>query len=407
MGTTWKQLADVSTDQTLTNKTLTSPVLTTPQIDDTSEDHQYVFAASELVADRTVTLPLLTGNDEFVFKDHAQTLTNKTLTAPVLTAGSTTLAGEIKFLEGTDNGVNTVTLRGAAATSDVVLLLPAESSTLATQNWVTSNTVGSSVALGSEVSGTLPAANGGTGVASITALMETLDDETWTFANNVTLTGDLRVNGNDITFDAEASTIGPIGQTGGGVTDDLAGANFTINSGASTGNKGSNIIFKVPRSGVSGNDANSLVTALTITGDSNANGTVTVAGNLVASGNLTVSGTTTTVNTETINLADNAINLNSNWADDTAPTEDCGVIAYRGDGSGAGLAQAFYWDEDLKSWNVGNTEAGSNTFTQTAAVVCAKVMTINTSLTQATTDDAHGAIGHMQIKDGAVYIRTE
>lgn len=58
---------------------LSSPVLTTPEINDTSADHQYVFAVSELAADRTVTLPLLTGNDEFVFKDHAVTLTNKTI----------------------------------------------------------------------------------------------------------------------------------------------------------------------------------------------------------------------------------------------------------------------------------------------------------------------------------------
>lgn len=50
------------------------------QIQDTSADHQYVLAVSELAADRTVTLPLLGGNDEFVFKDHAQTLTSKTLT---------------------------------------------------------------------------------------------------------------------------------------------------------------------------------------------------------------------------------------------------------------------------------------------------------------------------------------
>ena len=71
--------------QTLTNKTLTSPVLTTPQINDTSADHQYIFAVSELSADRTVTLPLLGGNDEFTFNDHTQTLTNKTLTSPVLT----------------------------------------------------------------------------------------------------------------------------------------------------------------------------------------------------------------------------------------------------------------------------------------------------------------------------------
>lgn len=65
--------------QTLTNKTLTSPVMTTPQINDTSADHQYIFAVSELAADRTITLPLLAGNDTFVFADFAQTLKNKIL----------------------------------------------------------------------------------------------------------------------------------------------------------------------------------------------------------------------------------------------------------------------------------------------------------------------------------------
>lgn len=70
--------------QTLTNKTLTSPVLTAPQFNDTSADHQYVLAVNELAADRTITLPLLSGNDEFVFQAHAQTLTNKTLTDPTL-----------------------------------------------------------------------------------------------------------------------------------------------------------------------------------------------------------------------------------------------------------------------------------------------------------------------------------
>ena len=79
-----QEFVGTSATQTLTNKTLTSPVITTPQINDTSADHQYVFAVSELTADRTVTLPLLGGNDEFTFNGHTQTLTNKTLTSAVL-----------------------------------------------------------------------------------------------------------------------------------------------------------------------------------------------------------------------------------------------------------------------------------------------------------------------------------
>lgn len=102
-----------SDTQTLTNKTLTSPVLTTPQINDTSADHQYVFAGSELAADRTVTLPLLTGNDEFVFKDHTQTLTNKTLTSPTITGldASTSARGLVELATSAETQTGTDTER--------------------------------------------------------------------------------------------------------------------------------------------------------------------------------------------------------------------------------------------------------------------------------------------------------
>jgi hypothetical protein len=84
--TMWNDVID-SLANVVDKTTGTVKPLTLPQINDTSSDHQYVVAVSELAADRTVTLPLLTGNDEFVFKDHAQTLTNKTLTLPVFTGG--------------------------------------------------------------------------------------------------------------------------------------------------------------------------------------------------------------------------------------------------------------------------------------------------------------------------------
>jgi hypothetical protein len=69
------------------NPTFTGTVILpkTIEIQDTSADHQYVLAVSELTADRTITLPLLTGNDTFVFQAHTQTLTNKRITKRVTT----------------------------------------------------------------------------------------------------------------------------------------------------------------------------------------------------------------------------------------------------------------------------------------------------------------------------------
>lgn len=55
---------------------------------DTSDDHYYTWAVNELTADRTVTMPLLTGNDTFVFEAHTATLTNKTFDL-----GTNTLTG--------------------------------------------------------------------------------------------------------------------------------------------------------------------------------------------------------------------------------------------------------------------------------------------------------------------------
>ena len=69
--------------------------------------------------------------------------------------------------------------------------------------------------------------------------------------------------------------------------------------------------------------------------------TVTVAGNL------TVSGTTTTVDTETINLADNIILLNSNLAGDAAPSEDSGIEIERGTAANV----SFIWDESADYWS--------------------------------------------------------
>jgi len=65
-----------------------------------------------------------------------QTLTNKSLTAPILT-GSSAAAGSILFKEDTDNGTNAVTLIGPASTADVTVTLPSTAGTLALTSDIT------------------------------------------------------------------------------------------------------------------------------------------------------------------------------------------------------------------------------------------------------------------------------
>lgn len=77
--------------------------------------------------------------------------------------------------------------------------------------------------------------------------------------------------------------------------------------------------------------------------------TITTSGNLVVTGDLTVSGTTTTVNTETINLADNLITLNSNYTGST-PTENGGIEVERGTLTNV----ALQWNETNDNWEFTN-----------------------------------------------------
>ena len=89
----------------------------------------------------------------------------------------------------------------------------------------------------------------------------------------------------------------------------------------------------------------------------NGTGVVAVSDSLTVSGDLTVSGTTTTVNSETINLADNVIALNSNFTSGS-PTEDSGISITRGGSS----AKTLLWDETNDKWTVGSETFVAGTF---------------------------------------------
>ena len=77
-------------------------------------------------------------------------------------------------------------------------------------------------------------------------------------------------------------------------------------------------------------------------------GNLTVGGNAVIAGNLTVSGTVTTINTETIALADNIIELNSNIGE-VEPTQNAGIEINRGTETN----YQFLFDETTDEFKIG------------------------------------------------------
>lgn len=104
-------------------------------------------------------------------------------------------------------------------------------------------------------------------------------------------------------------------------------------------------------------------TVVRVTGTQTIGGAKTFSADLVVSGNLTVSGTTTTVNSETISLADNVIDLNSNFTTGT-PTENAGVKIKRGDEADVQVR----WNEADDKWQFTNDGSSyQNMLTDAAA----------------------------------------
>lgn len=126
--------------------------------------------------------------------------------------------------------------------------------------------------------------------------------------------------------------------------------------------------------------------------------------NLVVSGNLTVSGSTTTVNTETINLADNIITLNSNEAG--TPTQNAGIEVERG----IEPNKSFYWEEATDRWTFGTESVVASQFIGNAStattLATSRIISLggdlsgsasfnggaNITITAAVADDSHNHV---------------
>ena len=128
-----------------------------------------------------------------------------------------------------------------------------------------------------------------------------------------------------------------------------------IEDGINITNSAGNAITFANSIDVDAIESRSTDTNLTLS--ANGTGVVTVNDNCTITGNLTVSGTTTTVNSETISLADNMIDLNSNFTSGT-PSENSGIRVMRGDSTNV----TFIWDEGNDRWTVGSSNMVAGTF---------------------------------------------
>jgi len=105
----------------------------------------------------------------------------------------------------------------------------------------------------------------------------------------------------------------------------------------------------------------------------------TLTGNLIVGGNLTVNGTTTTLNTQTVEVEDNILQLNTTQGSpDTATATTSGISIYRGDG----VTQAsFIFDDADDTWDLTNNLVVTSSASDIAFFKSSQTTTTNVYIT--------------------------
>ncbi|MDA7494712.1 hypothetical protein N8455_00060 [Candidatus Gracilibacteria bacterium] len=300
------------------SQSLTSAVLTTPQIQDTSSNHKYIFASSELDSDTTVNLPLLTDSDTFSFVGFTETLLNKTLTSPVLTTPKFADAGFIADANGNEaivfqtatGAVNHVELTNAA-TGAAPAFNAVGGDTNVTMSLAAKGT--GSLNLNSKINYTTETLTGTT-VAASAVIPVTVHNASSAIAAsliNGTVAGQIK---KFVNIGAGIVTLTPATYAQGTTIVLAQHDNAEL---LWTGSTWYDLGQQTLRDGATlkiGAQTSGLATTI-----GHATSEVTVGDNLTVTGNLTVSGTTTTVNTQTINAA-NALVFEGATADDHETT---------------------------------------------------------------------------------------
>ena len=219
--------------------------------------------------------------------------TTTTATGHTITLGATntTTGGAIKFLEGTDNGTNTVTLVGPASTGNVTLSLPSATDTLvgkATTDTFTNKTFDVE-GTGNSISN-IDVADLKSGVLDTDLTSVSGSDDTLASAKAIKTYVDAQVTAQDLDFATDDSTA---------LNIDLDSETLQVSGGANITTSGSGntitIALDTTLSGLSSVTSTALVTNKISSADSTAvrlDDSLNVDGALDVGGGFTISNTT-------------------------------------------------------------------------------------------------------------------
>ena len=128
-------------------------------------------------------------------------------------------------------------------------------------------------------------------------------------------------------------------------------------------------------------------------------GDLVVDGALTIAGNFTVNGTVTTIDTETLSIEDNFIDLNSNFSGSSvgAPSQDAGLSVKRGNLADANL----YWDETKDRWSTSHTNLAGAATDAAVTAYLATAVSATSNPVSAPVDGADSAA-----KAGQLHVNT-